>query len=93
MTDKSRAAFEKWYMSGDLNIRSIHSFDSTYYTSPTTRIAWGAWQASRKDTLEETAEVCGSLFRPSAKLSQTELDAWDIGTLDCETAIKEILNE
>jgi hypothetical protein len=52
-----RAAFEKWYMSGDLNIKSIHSFDSTYYTSPTTRIAWEAWQASREDTLGEAADA------------------------------------
>jgi hypothetical protein len=56
MTDKSRAAFEKWYMSGDLNIKSIHSFDPTYYTSPTTRIAWGAWQASREMELEQAAQ-------------------------------------
>jgi hypothetical protein len=91
MTDKSRAAFEKWYMRGDLNIKSIHSFDSTYYTSPTTRIAWGAWQASSEDTLGEAAEVCSLLAKPSAELSPTERGAWEIGTLDCETAIKELL--
>jgi hypothetical protein len=90
MADKSRAAFEKWYMSGDLNIKSIHSFDSTYYTSPTTRIAWVAWQASRElaiyetvykavGIIQENAEGC-SLITESILLSQAD-------------AIKELLND
>jgi hypothetical protein len=87
MTDKSRAAFEAWF-AAPRKLETI--LDGSYRYMPADT-AWKTWQASRKDALEEAAEVCSMLAKPSAELSQTELDAWDIGTLDCETAIKELL--
>jgi hypothetical protein len=89
MTDKLRDAFEAWF-AAPRKLETI--LDGSYRYMPADT-AWRTWQAASKYTLEEAAEVCFLLFRPSAALSPTEQGAWEIGTLDCETAIKELLNE
>lgn len=49
MTDRER--FEAWAMSRDYWISTIQ--DDVGYKSPATRVAFEAWQASRKQALEE----------------------------------------
>ncbi len=85
--DKSRAAFESWAVQEGLY---IEPFDGEYLWGETA-VAWLTWQACRKVALNEAAEVCANLTKPSKLLGVRDLGAWDIATLDCEAAIMEML--
>ena len=49
--------FEKWAMQAPLYLPMGKAKDGGYYFSETS-VAWLAWQASRKQALEEAANVC-----------------------------------
>ena len=53
MTNESRAAFEVWARSNASPINTEVSWDAEIMEA-----MWSAWQASRKQALEDAAKVC-----------------------------------
>lgn len=59
MTDRER--FEAWAVSRDLSLRVGDGISAPDYRDSYTYYAYDAWQASRKQALEEALDVCSKL--------------------------------
>lgn len=69
--------FEKWAVDNGHDILCAPSWANTRYQSLPCEDAWRAWQASRKQALEEAFKVC-----------QTKM-----GARGCEHGIRELMKD
>jgi hypothetical protein len=58
------------------------------YTTAATAFAWAMWQASRKQAMADSAQVCADVCTPNLNSFG---DGYNQGAIDCEKAIKELL--
>lgn len=69
--------FEKWAKDNDVNLTRAGGHDDRY-AYPRTTALWLAWEASRKQALEEAAtkaetEICECCWRKDAKEAAEEI--------------------
>ncbi|RZI60670.1 MAG: hypothetical protein EOP14_00100 [Pseudomonas sp.] len=83
MTGRER--FEAWAVSRDYWISIIQ--DDVGYKSPATRVAFEAWQESRRQALEEALGACDSVYATGCDNSD-ELR----GAAMCWSAVNDLTN-
>lgn len=83
MTDRER--FEAWVLEEDSE-QAIEKDERGNYRWLDTRHAWRAWQASRKQALEEALHCC--------ELADEQAQSFDegYGASQCENAIRALAN-
>jgi len=87
-TDNNRAAFEALYLAGSKNRLPVERMQDDGYRFMPAQKAWEAWQASRKQAIEEAMLICVTVI---GNLDGVRLPKNATGAYECYDKIKELL--
>ena len=86
LLDAGREAFEVWFKAR-YHPRLDRNMPDKSYNDPTAHVSWPAWQASRKQALEEAAKIARDAWSPNVTIYT---DDFKHAAILIEKAIKEL---